>query len=75
MTKLNDMKDAPRDGTEILVMYDDNLKKYWDIVKYIENDESSFEEWTTMNQERTYYVFVLAGWLPLPEITEDIKGI
>jgi hypothetical protein len=70
MTKLNDMKDAPRDGTEFLALYRDTSNKYWDIVNHKTCDFYDDYPWTAAG-DREYKNSDLKGWLPLPPIPED----
>jgi hypothetical protein len=68
MTKLNDMKDAPRNGTEILALYVCGYAKKWTVVHYNDAVESPFV-WTST--EEGYKEDEVIGWVDLPPIPED----
>jgi hypothetical protein len=64
MTKLNDMKDAPKDGTEILIMNTYKGNKFWEIIKFYENEWINACKFYLIEEE-------ILGWLPLPELPKE----
>lgn len=63
-SKLRPMKDAPRDGSSILVYVNGggNHIRYWEIAAFLD----SAEGWVDDNYQKLNCI----GWLPLPEVGE-----
>lgn len=68
MTKLNAMKDAPRDGTDILALYAHEKKPYWTVV-FSYNDSPRGENWRSDGE--WYTENELLGWISVPEIPQE----